>query len=111
MAGPEETQDNCEERKDFADQPADETVKNGHANEDEKNDVQAVHTLPRLKSYTPASGIIQGEKVRLNFILPEGEPFVILNNGASGSGKDHRERQEEPPHPGIMEFRNSAING
>jgi hypothetical protein len=51
--------------------------------------------MPRLESYTPASGIIQGEKGRLNFILPEGEPFVILNNGAGSFGGNPRGRQEE----------------
>jgi hypothetical protein len=67
MAGPEKTQDDCEQRKDFANQPADETVKNGRTNKDEKNDIQAVHALPRQESYTPASGIIQGKKARVEF--------------------------------------------
>ena len=97
MAGPEETQDDCEEGKDFADQPPDETVKNGHAHQDEEDDIQAVHALPRLEFYTPASGIIQGEKGRLNFMLPEGEPFVILNNRGGGSVRNHRGRHEESP--------------
>jgi hypothetical protein len=34
-------------------------------------------------------------KGRFNFILPGGEPFVILNNGAGSFGGNPRGRQEE----------------